>query len=118
MRGPSPGRGSKGLETRVDAHPSTGENVDRSDRALRRGSPSGRLKERIEGPPGFPVLRVQFQRPEVSGAGLFYSPGGHRCHLRPRNALHGAAMGKYECFDLVSANPGSDRVPTMRRYTL
>ncbi len=41
-----------------------------------------------------------------------------RCHFRPRDALHGAAMEKYECFDLMSTDFGFDRTLTMRRYTL
>jgi predicted nucleic acid-binding protein len=39
-------------------------------------------------------------------------------HLRPRDALHLAAMQKCGCFDLVSHDPDFDRVPTVRRYTL
>jgi predicted nucleic acid-binding protein len=38
--------------------------------------------------------------------------------LRPRDALHLAAMQKCNCFDLVSHDPDFDRVPTVRRYTL
>jgi predicted nucleic acid-binding protein len=39
-------------------------------------------------------------------------------HLRPRDALHLAAMQKCGCFDLLSHDPAFDRVPTLRRYTL
>jgi predicted nucleic acid-binding protein len=39
-------------------------------------------------------------------------------HLRPRDALHLAAMQKCENLDLVSHDPDFDRVPTVRRYTL
>jgi len=39
-------------------------------------------------------------------------------HLRPRDALHLAAMQKCECLDLVSHDPGFDHVPTVRRYAL
>ncbi len=39
-------------------------------------------------------------------------------HLRPRDALHLAAMQKCGCFDLVSHDADFDRVPTVRRYTL
>ena len=39
-------------------------------------------------------------------------------HLRPRDALHLAAMQKCECLDLVSHDPDFDRVPAVRRYTL
>lgn len=39
-------------------------------------------------------------------------------HLRPRDALHLAAMHKCGCFDLLSHDPDFDRVPAVRRYTL
>jgi predicted nucleic acid-binding protein len=39
-------------------------------------------------------------------------------HLRPRDALHVAAMQKCGCFDVVSHDVDFDRVPTMQRYTL
>jgi predicted nucleic acid-binding protein len=39
-------------------------------------------------------------------------------HLRPRDALHLAAMLKCACFDLVSYDADFDRVPTIHRYTL
>jgi len=39
-------------------------------------------------------------------------------HLRPRDALHLAAMQKSSCFDLVSHDSDFDRVPMVRRYTL
>ena len=39
-------------------------------------------------------------------------------HLRPRDALHLAAMQKVKCFDLVSHDTDFDRVPMVRRYTL
>ena len=39
-------------------------------------------------------------------------------HLRPRDALHFAAMEKCGCFDLVSHDPDFDRVPKVQRYTL
>jgi predicted nucleic acid-binding protein len=39
-------------------------------------------------------------------------------HLRPRDALHLAAMQKCDCFDLVSHDPDFDRVPEVRRYKL
>ena len=42
----------------------------------------------------------------------------HLYHLRPRDALHLAAMAKCGCFDLVSHDPDFDRVPRVRRYTL
>jgi len=38
-------------------------------------------------------------------------------HLRPRDALHLAAMQKCDCFDLMSQDADFDRVPTVRRYT-
>jgi predicted nucleic acid-binding protein len=38
-------------------------------------------------------------------------------HLRPRYALHWAAMQKCGCFDLVSHDLDFDRVPEVRRYT-
>lgn len=41
-----------------------------------------------------------------------------RYHLRPRDALHVAAMQKCGCLDLVSNDAGFDRVPQVRRYTL
>lgn len=39
-------------------------------------------------------------------------------HVRPRDALHLAAMQKVGCLDLVSQDPDFDRIPTVRRYTL
>jgi predicted nucleic acid-binding protein len=39
-------------------------------------------------------------------------------HLRPRDALHLAAMQKCGCFDLVSQDGDFDRVPMVRWYTL
>jgi predicted nucleic acid-binding protein len=39
-------------------------------------------------------------------------------HLRPRDALHLAAMQKCGCFHLVSHDPDFDRVPKVQRYTL
>jgi predicted nucleic acid-binding protein len=39
-------------------------------------------------------------------------------HLRPRDALHLAAMQKCGCYDLVSHDADFDRVPAVRRYTL
>lgn len=42
----------------------------------------------------------------------------HLYHLRPRDALHLAAMEKCGCFDLMSHDPDFDRVPKVRRYTL
>jgi predicted nucleic acid-binding protein len=38
--------------------------------------------------------------------------------LRPRDALHLAAMQKCGCLDLVSHDADFDRVPKVRRYTL
>jgi len=39
-------------------------------------------------------------------------------HLRPRDALHLAAMQVCDCFDLLSHDADFDRVPDVRRYTL
>jgi predicted nucleic acid-binding protein len=39
-------------------------------------------------------------------------------HLKPRDALHLAAMEKCNCFDLVSQDDDFDRAPMVRRYTL
>ena len=39
-------------------------------------------------------------------------------HLRPRDALHLAAMQKYGCSALVSHDTDFDRVTTVQRYTL
>ena len=39
-------------------------------------------------------------------------------HLRPRDALHVAAMRKCNCFDLRSHDSHFDRVPMISRYTL
>ena len=39
-------------------------------------------------------------------------------HLRPRDALHLAAMQKCGCLDLVSHDADFDRAPMVRRYTL
>lgn len=41
-----------------------------------------------------------------------------RYQLRPRDALHLAAMQKCNCFDLLSHDADFDRVPEVRRYTL
>lgn len=37
--------------------------------------------------------------------------------LRPRDALHFAAMQRIDCFDLASNDPHFDRVPTIQRYS-
>ncbi len=42
----------------------------------------------------------------------------HQYHLRPRDALHLAAMQKVKCFDLASHDADFDRVPIIHRYTL
>lgn len=39
-------------------------------------------------------------------------------HIRPRDALHLAAMQKCGCLNLVSHDPDFDRVPQIHRYTL
>ena len=39
-------------------------------------------------------------------------------HLRPRDALHYAAMQHAGCFALASNDPHFDRVPAIKRYTL
>jgi predicted nucleic acid-binding protein len=39
-------------------------------------------------------------------------------HLRPRDALHLAAMQRCDCFQLVSHDSDFDRVPHVQRYTL
>jgi predicted nucleic acid-binding protein len=39
-------------------------------------------------------------------------------HIRPRDALHLAAMQKCGCFSLASHDPDFDRVPQVQRYTL
>ena len=41
-----------------------------------------------------------------------------RYHLKPRDALHLAAMERCNCFDLVSQDDDFDRAPMVRRYTL
>jgi predicted nucleic acid-binding protein len=38
--------------------------------------------------------------------------------LRPRDALHLAAMEKCGCFNLVSQDSDFDHVPSIQRYTL
>ena len=38
-------------------------------------------------------------------------------HLRPRDALHLAALQRASCLDLASNDHHFDRVPTVRRYT-
>jgi predicted nucleic acid-binding protein len=38
--------------------------------------------------------------------------------IRPRDALHFAAMQRIACFDLASHDHHFDRVPQVRRYTL
>lgn len=38
-------------------------------------------------------------------------------HLRPRDALHFAAMRKANCFDLASNDQDFDRIPQVRRFT-
>jgi len=39
-------------------------------------------------------------------------------HIKPRDALHYAAMQKCGCFNLVSQDSDFDRVPVIQRYTL
>lgn len=56
---------------------------------------------------------------DVTPADLEVMDEGMRLyHLRPRDALHLAAMQKSGCFDLVSHDPDFDRAPMVRRYTL
>ncbi|MCL4487317.1 MAG: type II toxin-antitoxin system VapC family toxin [Chloroflexi bacterium] len=38
--------------------------------------------------------------------------------LRPRDALHYAAMRRVSCADLASSDPHFDRVPGINRYTV
>ncbi len=39
-------------------------------------------------------------------------------HLRPRDALHYAAMQRVGCLDLASNDPHFDRIPAIRRHSL
>lgn len=39
-------------------------------------------------------------------------------HLRPRDALHLAAMQKCDCLNLISQDSDFDQVPIVKRYTL
>jgi predicted nucleic acid-binding protein len=39
-------------------------------------------------------------------------------HVRPRDALHYAAMKRIGCFDLASNDAHFDRIPTLKRYAL
>lgn len=39
-------------------------------------------------------------------------------HLRPRDALHLAAMEKCRCFNLISQDADFDHVPSIQRFTL
>jgi predicted nucleic acid-binding protein len=39
-------------------------------------------------------------------------------HVRPRDALHFAAMQRIGCFDLASNDHHFDQVPQIRRFTL
>ena len=39
-------------------------------------------------------------------------------HLRPRDALHYAAMQRVGCLTLASNDPDFDRIPTIERYTI
>ena len=39
-------------------------------------------------------------------------------HLRPRDALHYAAMQRVGCLNLASNDPDFDRIPTIERYTI
>lgn len=56
---------------------------------------------------------------EVTSADLMaMDEAMHLYHLRPRDALHLAAMRKSDCFDLVSHDSDFDRVPRVQRYTL
>jgi predicted nucleic acid-binding protein len=52
------------------------------------------------------LSRCDSVRPGVMDEGL------RVYHLRPRDALHVAAMPKCGCFDLVSHDSDFDRVPT------
>ncbi len=44
------------------------------------------------------------------------SAGMLRYQLRPRDALHWAAMQRIGCFDLASNDPHFDRIPAVRRF--
>ena len=56
---------------------------------------------------------------DVTPSDLAVMDKGMRLYqLRPRDALHLAAMEKCGCFDLVSHDSDFDRVPMVKRYTL
>jgi predicted nucleic acid-binding protein len=56
---------------------------------------------------------------DVTPSDLAVMDEGMRLYqLRPRDALHLAAMEKCGCFDLVSHDSDFDRVPMVKRYTL
>ena len=45
------------------------------------------------------------------------SAGMERYRLRPRDALHLAAMRRVECMHIASSDPHFDRIPHIRRYS-
>jgi predicted nucleic acid-binding protein len=63
----------------------------------------------------FPNLRLI----EVTSSDLAVMDEAMRSYrLRPRDALHLAAMQKSDCLNLVSHDVDFDRVPHVRRYML
>jgi len=68
--------------------------------------------ERLRQLPNFQVLDVL-----ASDLGLM-ADTMTKFHLRPRDALHYAAMVRVGCFNLASNDPHFDRIPTITRYAL
>ncbi len=76
------------------------------------GAPATSLLQRLRAFTFLTVLDALTQDLDTLGEAMT------QFHLRPRDALHYAAMQRVGCFDLASNDAHFDRVPTIKRYTL
>ena len=70
------------------------------------------LLDQLRSLPHLTVLDVLADDVALMGTGML------RYQLRPRDALHWAAMQRIGCFDRASNDPDFDRIPTVRRFGL
>ena len=68
--------------------------------------------ERLRQLPNFVVLDVLTSDLTIIGEAMV------QFHLRPRDALHYAAMLRVGCLEIASNDPHFDRIPTIKRYAL
>ncbi len=87
----------------------------RQDEAGLLATYSTRIAIEIQRLQAFPNLTLV----DVTGSDIMQMGQFMQQHwLRPRDALHLAAMHKCNCFDLVSQDADFDRIPYLRRFTL